>query len=53
MEQFNEFLNNLTSLEILDIVIAVGIIVFFRILSSTMAYAIIRIFTLKSKGLKI
>lgn len=52
MEQFNEFLNNLTSLEILDIVIAVGIIVFFRILSSTMAYAIIRIFTLKSKRAK-
>lgn len=52
MEQFNEFLNNLTSLEILDIVIAVGIIVFFRILSSTMTYAIIRIFTLKSKRAK-
>ena len=46
MEQFNEFINNITSLQIIDILIALGIIIFFRIFSSTIAYAIIRMFKL-------
>ena len=52
MEQFNEFINNITSLQIIDILIALGIIIFFRIFSSTIAYAIIRMFKLKSKKAK-
>lgn len=35
MEQFNNFLNQITSLEIIDILIALGIIIFFRIFSSS------------------
>lgn len=52
MEQFNDFINSITSLEILDIIIAIGIIIVFRIFSSTIAYAIIRMFKLKSKKAK-
>ena len=49
MEQFNEFISNITSLQIIDIIIALGIIIVFRIFSSTIAYAIIRMFKIKSK----
>ena len=52
MEQFNDFINRITSLEIVDILIAIAIIVFFRIFSSTIAYGIIRMFKLKSKKAK-
>ena len=52
MEQFNEFVSSITSLEIIDIIIAIGIIIVFRIFSSTIAYAIIRMFKLKSKKAK-
>ena len=52
MEQFNEFISSITSLEIIDIIIAIGIIIVFRIFSSTIAYAIIRMFKLKSKKAK-
>ena len=52
MEQFNEFISSITSLEILDIIIAIGIVIVFRIFSSTIAYAIIRMFKLKTKKAK-
>ena len=49
MEQLVEFCNRLTSIQIIDIIIAIGIIVLFRILSGTFSYMIIRIFKIKSK----
>ena len=49
MEQLVEFWNRLTSIQIVDIIIAIGIIVLFRILSGTFSYMIIRIFKIKSK----
>lgn len=49
MEQLVEFWNRLTSIQIIDIIIAIGIIVLFRILSGTFSYMIIRIFKIKSK----
>ena len=52
MEQLVVFWNRLTSIEIVDIIIAIGIIVFFRILSGTFSYMIIRIFKIKSKKAK-
>ena len=52
MEQLNNFFSQITSLEIVDILIAVGIIIFFRIFSSSIAYMIIRMFKLKSKKAK-
>lgn len=52
MEQLVDFWNRLTSIEIVDIIIAIGIIVFFRIFSATFSYMIIRIFKIKSKKAK-
>ena len=52
MEQFSNFINNITSLEIVDILIAIGIILFFRIFSSTISYMIIRMFKIKTKKAK-
>ena len=52
MEQLVDFWNRLTSIQIIDIIIAIGIIVFFRILSGTFSYIIIKIFKIKSKKAK-
>ena len=52
MEQLVDFWNRLTSIQIVDIIIAIGIIVFFRIFSGTFSYMIIRIFKIKSKKAK-
>ena len=52
MEQLAEFWGRVTSIQIIDIIIAIGIIVFFRILSGTFSYMIIRIFKIKSKTAK-
>ena len=52
MDQIVEFWNRITSIQVIDIIIAIGIIVFFRILSGTFAYMIIRIFKIKSKKAK-
>lgn len=52
MEQLVAFWDRLTSIQIVDIIIAIGIIVFFRILSGTFSYMIIRIFKIKSKKAK-
>ena len=52
MEQLVAFWDKLTSIQIVDIIIAIGIIVFFRILSGTFSYMIIKIFKIKSKKAK-
>ena len=52
MEQLVDFWNRLTSIQIVDVIIAIGIIVFFRILSGTFSYMIIKIFKIKSKKAK-
>lgn len=52
MEQIREFFYDVTSLQIIDILIAVAIILLFRIFSSTLTYAIIRMFKIKSKKAK-
>ena len=52
MDQINQFINSLSSVKIIDIVIAVVIILVFKLLSSTISYAIIRLFKVKSKKAK-
>ena len=52
MEQLVDFWSRLTSIQIVDIIIAIAIIVFFRIFSGTFSYMIIRIFKIKSKKAK-
>ena len=52
MEQLVAFWDKLTSIQIVDIIIAIGIIVFFRILSGTFSYMIIKVFKIKSKKAK-
>ena len=52
MEQLVDFWNRLTSIQIVDIIIAIGIIVFFRIFSGTFSYMIIKVFKIKSKKAK-
>lgn len=52
MEQLADFWTKITSIQIIDIIIALGIIVFFRILSGTFSYMIIRVFKIKSKKAK-
>ena len=47
MEQLVDFWNRLTSIEVVDIIIAIGIIVLFRIFSGTFSYMIIKIFKIK------
>ena len=53
MEQIIEFFENITKEQIIDILIAALIVLFFRIFSSTISYAIIRIFKIKEKKAKI
>ena len=52
MEQLVDFWSRLTSIQIVDIIIAIAIIVFFRIFSGTFSYMIIKIFKIKSKKAK-
>lgn len=52
MEQISIFIQNVTAIQVIDIVIAVGIILFFRIFSGTISYIIIRMFKIKEKKAK-
>ena len=52
MEQFEELITNIASIEIIDIIFAIGIIIFFRIFSSWIAYFIIKMFKWKEKSKK-
>ena len=49
MNQFIDFIQNITKVQIIDVLIAIGIFLFFRIFSSGMAYIIIRMFKFKNK----
>ena len=52
MEQLKNWIANITSIEIIDVIIAIGIIIFFRIFSAGMAYVIIKMFKWKEKSKK-
>lgn len=52
MEQIANFIENIITIPIIDIIIAVGIILFFRIFSGTISYIIIRMFKIKEKKAK-
>ena len=52
MEQLLEFCERLTSVQLIDIAIAIGIIIVCKLLSSPLSYIIIRIFKIKSKKSK-
>ena len=52
MDQINQFIDSLSSVKIIDIVIAIAIIIVFKLLSSTISYAIIRLFKVKTKKAK-
>lgn len=52
MEQITKFIENIQVSQIIDILIAVGIIFVFRILSSELSYIIIRMFKFKTKSAK-
>ena len=52
MEQISEFLKNISSIKIIDIIIAIAIIIFFRIFSTAISYIIIRMFKIKVKNKK-
>lgn len=50
MEQIREFIEALMSIEIVDIIIAICIILLFKIFSSSIAYIIIKLFKFKTKN---
>ena len=52
MEQITNFIENITTAQLMDIVIAVGIVLFFRIFSGILSYIIIRMFKIKEKKAK-
>ena len=52
MEQLVEFWEKITSIQIIDVLIAIGIILFFRLVSSTFSYMIIKIFKIKNRKAK-
>lgn len=49
MNQIVSFIENITAVQIVDILIAVGIILFFRIFSASFSYILIRMFKIKEK----
>lgn len=53
MEQILIFLSNIKTVQILDIIVAICIIMFFRIFSTSISYIIIRMFKLKVKNKKV
>lgn len=52
MNQFTNFFESIKALQVVDIIIAIAIILLFRIFSSTFSYIIIRMFKFKSKKAK-
>lgn len=52
MEQIFIFIENIKAIQVMDIVIAIGILLFFRIFSSSFSYIIIRMFKIKEKKSK-
>lgn len=52
MNQIENFIENITTVQIVDIWIAIAIILFFRVLSSSFSYIIIKMFKFKEKNPK-
>lgn len=52
MNQIASFIENIVAEQIIDILIAVGIILFFRIFSASFSYIVIRMFKIKEKQTK-
>ena len=52
MNQIINFFDNLTRIQIMDIVIAIAIIMFFKIFSAGFSYIIIKMFKFKTKNSK-
>lgn len=53
MSRIIEYLGNITSLQIMDVVVAICIIVLFKIFSPTISYIIIRMFKIRAKNKKV
>ena len=53
MRQIIEYLGNITSLQIMDVVVAICIIILFKIFSPTISYIIIRMFKIRAKNKKV
>ena len=43
------FIGNVTAIQVVDLLIAIGIILFFRIFSSSFSYIIIKMFKIREK----
>ena len=52
MSRIIEYLSNITSLQVMDVVVAICIIILFKIFSPTIAYIIIRMFKIRTKNKK-
>ena len=52
MEQFNPLIENLLSIKIIDLIIAILLVVIFRISSSGIAYTVIKMFKFKTRNSK-
>jgi len=52
MNQIIELIQNITTVQIMDVAIAIGILLFFRIFASSFAYIIIRMFKRKERKVK-
>lgn len=53
MSQIIEYLGNITSLQVMDVVVAICIIILFKIFSPTISYIIIRMFKIRAKNKKV
>ena len=52
MNQIKEIISGITMVELIDIWIAIGIVLFFQIFKSSLAYIIVKLFKIKSKNPK-
>ncbi len=50
MNQITDLITHFTSIQIMDLLIAIGIIIFFRIFSNIVSYILIKMFKFKSKN---
>lgn len=49
MQQITDFISKITAVQVIDLLIAICIIVLFKVLSSSISYGIIKLFKLKNK----
>ena len=52
MNQIVDFINNITSIQIIDIIVAICIVILFKIFSANISYIIIKMFKIKVKNKK-